>query len=143
MINCLRRKPGVRLDGLEPGGFAILSALEQTARAVEIDLTISCGTDGHSPSDPHTLGNALDVRTIDLTPALVLAVLQSIDTLLDGQLFFWQYECPQVPDDPGLRAVAVVSHQATAPHVHVQVRRGQHYPPAAVPVPPTPDLISA
>lgn len=59
-------KPGVQLDWLAPGGWWLFQGLQRTSSVMGIDLTITCGRDGHPADDPHTLGNALDVRTHDL-----------------------------------------------------------------------------
>lgn len=51
------------------GGALIVAALMQTAHDSLFDLEMSSGTDGaHSgPSDPHPLGNAIDVHTHGLS----------------------------------------------------------------------------
>ena len=60
-------KPGVSFDLVAPAGFRILGALERTCRRLQFSLTITCGCEAHPPTDPHTLGEAYDVRTRDFS----------------------------------------------------------------------------
>jgi hypothetical protein len=66
-MGALRVKYGAKFDRIDPAGFRILAALDQVSRGLPYDLTITCGSDSHPASDPHTLGRAYDVRTHDLT----------------------------------------------------------------------------
>lgn len=52
---------------IDPAGFRLLGSIDRVSRSLHCDLTITCGTDSHPPSDPHSLGRAYDVRTHDLT----------------------------------------------------------------------------
>lgn len=124
MIYCVRVKPGVlftrvMLDGeirsLAPGGIAILSALDLTAKELGHDLTVTSALDGtHSgPDDPHPHGNALDVRTHDLPNPL--HALETLKVQL-GPLF---YAFLEDPDDTNANQ-----------HLHAQVAKGTVYPPA-------------
>ncbi|WP_460292378.1 hypothetical protein, partial [Bacillus cereus] len=63
MTAVVRLKPGVKLDGLAPAGIRILAAIDAAAQVLKRDLTVTCGTEGHPPTDPHTCGEALDLRT--------------------------------------------------------------------------------
>lgn len=69
MTGVLRVKAGVAFTTIAPAGFRILSALERTARAMGLDLTVTSACDGaHSgPTDPHKLGEAYDIRSHGLT----------------------------------------------------------------------------
>ncbi len=80
-MNLLRVKDGVRFAPIASAGFRILGALERTARRLQVDLTITSGSDGHLPDDPHSLGEAFDVRTHDLTDVQKQLVLKQ--TMLD------------------------------------------------------------
>ena len=121
MIYCVRTKPGVLFtrtmpDGevrsLAPGGIAILSALDLTAKEIKHDLTVTSGMDGtHSgPNDPHLRGEAFDVRTHDLDNPK-----HALETLIVqlGPLFY-----------------AFLEDEATDnEHIHVQILKGSVYPP--------------
>ncbi len=67
-MGVVRVKPGVRFDRIDPAGFRILAALDTFARACDDDLTITCGTEAHETTDPHSLGRAYDVRSKNLEP---------------------------------------------------------------------------
>lgn len=129
MAFVLHTKPGTQFAVIAPGGFRILAALEETARLCETDLTITCGTEGHPADDPHTRGEAYDVRVADLTPERLLAVVKALQIALEPLSFYFQYEVPTLPVDVRLRAIAVVNSSASAPHIHLQVKKGHTYPP--------------
>lgn len=59
-------KPGVTLIP-DPAGARLLGSIERLARRWPSDLTVSCGSDSHPPTDPHSLGRAFDVRTHGMT----------------------------------------------------------------------------
>lgn len=128
MMHGLRVKDGVAFAPIAPAGFRILGALERTARRLQLDLTITSGSDGHIASDPHALGEAFDVRTHDLTDDQKRLVLkQTMLDLCDDQNmmdtpmitsgglatlnFFGWIEHPQQPNE----------------HLHVQRRKGTVY----------------
>jgi len=129
MIPCVRFKSGVTLDPLTPALARLLTAVDMAARVAGYELTVSCGREGHSENDPHTLGKAIDVRARDLTPEQVLTTHHDLRQILPSDLFFLQYETPATPTNGALRNIAVVNPGATAPHFHLQVRHGQVYPP--------------
>ncbi len=112
MLPCVRVKEGVEFAVIAPGGFVILSAIQEAAGYIYHDLTITSGTDGeHSgPDDPHHRGEAYDVRTNDLDDPL--AALSAIKRML-GDKFFAFIE------DAG----------TTNEHIHIQVAKGTTYPP--------------
>lgn len=109
-------KPGVQFV-YHPAGFRILEAVKQVARTLGINVTITSGSDGlHSgPSDPHKTGEAYDLRTHDLAPAVTQALLQGIQhTLgedLPGRQFYTFLEAPGTPNE----------------HIHSQRRNGTTY----------------
>lgn len=126
-MGVLRVKPSVRFDVIAPGGFRLLAALDAAAKARPYDLTITCGSDSHPAADPHSRGEAYDVRTHDLPSEdakaqLLHDILAGMD---DGPIeinpspglntphFFGWLEHPHNPDE----------------HIHVQVRRGVTWPP--------------
>lgn len=63
-----------------PGLFRMLEALKHISTSLGVDLTITSAADGaHSgPTDPHKTGNALDIRTHNLTDAQKKAVLAGL-----------------------------------------------------------------
>ena len=130
----VRVKPGVRFDRLAPAGVHILSALDLAVGVVGCDLEISCGTEGHPPDDPHTLGEAFDVSVEHLEPPTILRAMGWLRARL-GEAFYLQYETPHPVTEGPLAAIAVVNPNATAPHLHVQRRRGTVWPaPPAAPL---------
>ena len=75
-------KAGCATTTIAPSGVRILGALERCAQVLQHDLVITCGCDSHPPDDPHSKGQAFDVRTHDLTPAqkqsLLGAMMQAL-----------------------------------------------------------------
>lgn len=85
-MGCVRVKNGASFDVIDPAGFRILGTLDRIAREVDYDLTISCGSNGHKASDPHTKGRAYDVRSKSLTEDQRQYVLRAVLLdLADGQ----------------------------------------------------------
>lgn len=135
MSVCLRVKSGVLFDVRTPHGAIhaappaqrrMLSVCEQATEVLRKDLTITCGTDSHGVTDPHSRGTALDLRTRDLTQGQILALHKFLKDEL-GADFTVLYEVPEKPVGV-LGAIAYVNPKATASHIHVQVRKG--YPGA-------------
>jgi hypothetical protein len=120
-------KSGVQLhraDGspLRPAGVRILGALAEYAVVHDVTLTVTCGTEAHK-TGKHPKGEALDVRTKDLSSRIV----RHLHHWLTGHLgpeFTVLYEVPKAPaaDDP-TTPIAVVNKHATAPHLHIQLRK--------------------
>ncbi len=119
-------KDGVRFDRIARAGARILGALDTVARTFGRDLTITCACEGHPPTDPHTLGEAYDVRTHDmLNEEVKLRILSSVMELLCepgestfhiaggiASTHFWGW----------------LEHPGTdAEHLHIQRRRGTAY----------------
>jgi hypothetical protein len=109
----VRTKPGVSFSIIAPGGFRILSAIDQTAQKLNCDLTITSACDGtHSgPNDPHHRGEAYDVRTHDFSAEQKQLVLAQLITIL-GDRFYVFLESPGSDNE----------------HIHAQVRKGTVYP---------------
>jgi hypothetical protein len=124
----VRFKDGVRLDPVTPTQVRLLTALDMCARMQGIDLTVTCGREGHPAGDVHTRGEALDVRVIDLSSEKVLASYNYIRQVL-GDLFTVLYEVPNTPTTTALRQIAYINAQATAAHFHIQPVKGTTYPP--------------
>ncbi len=132
MIGTLRLKDDARCSRPAPAGFRLLGALDQVTRRLAIALEITSGDEprGRAATDPHMTGEAYDVSVRDLSPAQIARVHTLLRTLLDQAQFTVLYECPQIPSDPLLRTIAVVNAHATAPHLHLQRKKGTAWPPA-------------
>jgi len=126
----VRVKPGVCFTTIAPAGFRLLSAIETTARALGVTLTITCACEAHPPSDPHTHGEAYDLRTHNLSAAMQDAVLRRVLTAC----------CDETAEPPDL-LLPISGGLATrqffgqlervgqpSEHLHVQLRRGAVYP---------------
>lgn len=125
----LHVKPGVILDGLAPGGCRILVVVAAAVEALGHDQTITNGIEGHPINDPHTRGDALDVKALELTDDEILAQHKYFVGQL-GPAFTVLYECPpdDAPIDEPLKSIAYLSDGASAPHFHIQVKKGTTYP---------------
>jgi len=128
MNGFVKVKDGVRFQVIAPAGFRLLSAIEGTARRLGVDLTITCACEAHPPLDPHSLGEAYDVRTHDLNDSEKRRVLRELMLELSE------------PDDQYGAPIAVSSGLATAhffgwiehlnepnEHIHLQRRHGTVY----------------
>lgn len=127
-MNGVRFKAGVLpIKTLAPAGVRILGALDATARQLKRDLIVTCADRDHPPEDPHTLGEAFDVRTHDLPDDTKQTVLRELmlelqtDSLMDAPIatsgglatlhFFGWIESANQPGE----------------HLHVQRRRATTY----------------
>lgn len=112
-MGCVYFKIGVLFSQIAPGGFRILSAIDQTAALLDLDLVITSGCDGaHSgPNDPHHRGEAYDVRSHEFEQDTKDKVLASFIRIL-GPEFYAFLEAPATDNE----------------HFHVQVRKGATYP---------------
>ena len=122
----VRVKPGVLFTTIAPAGFRFLSAIDTTARRLGIDLTITCACEAHPPTDPHTTGEAFDVRSHGLRVDQQRAVLRELvlDLSDDADVpietsgglatrhFFGQLEAAGQPHE----------------HFHIQKRQRTTYP---------------
>lgn len=124
----LRVKPGVRFEVIAPAGFRILAALDGATKTLGFDLWITCGSEDHLPTDPHTKGEAYDLSVRDMTVPIILKAKRYFEQVL-GSRFTVLYEVPLVPPDPQLQAIAYVNGDASAPHFHIQRAKGSVYPP--------------
>ncbi len=131
-MNVVICKPGVRFDVIAPAGFRLLGAIERAARSSGRDLMVTCGTEAHPATDPHSLGEAFDLRTHGLTDLEKETLLRRIlldvsegplvDPLMDASggiasRYFWGWI--EHPGEP-------------AEHLHVQRRKGLTYPPPGI-----------
>jgi hypothetical protein len=113
-MNLVTVKPGVLFTVIAPGGFVILSAIQQCAERLALDLVITSACDGeHSgPADPHHRGEAYDIRTHNFTPDQKSGVLANLMSTLGWDRFYGFLESPGTDNE----------------HIHVQVKKGTTYP---------------
>jgi hypothetical protein len=107
----LKVKPGVRFDVVAPAGYRILEALRLASRRLGHDLTITCGSEAHDPADPHSLGEAFDVRCHDLMPEDRPKVVPAVMDELGWERFYGVLEAPNTSNA----------------HFHFQRRKGTVY----------------
>lgn len=114
VIGVVRCKEGVQFGKVLPSGFRILSAIDQVAFALSVDLVLTSGTDGeHSgPTDPHHRGEAYDVRSKGFSPELKKGVLDGVMRRLGWESFYGFLESEGTDNE----------------HFHFQVRKGTAYP---------------
>lgn len=114
MVGVVRTKDGVLFQKIAPAGFRILSAIDQVAQVLSVDLVITSGTDGeHSgPNDPHHRGEAFDVRSQGFSAELKQQVLDGIMHRLGFERFYGFLE----------------AEATTNEHIHVQRKKGTTYP---------------
>lgn len=123
----VRVKPGVRFTTIAPAGFRLLAALEHVARTLQIVLVVTCACDAHAAADPHTLGEAYDVRTKPLTLDEKTRVLRALLLALS-----------QGPgDEPTYTGLGLATRKfygqienlgTDTEHLHVQRRQRATYP---------------
>lgn len=135
MINCVRFRPSVLLDPMTPTLARLLGALDQTARDLLVDLTVTCGREGHPPTSAHNRGAALDVSVANLTPERIVQAYRYLCQLLDVERFTILYEAPEMPASDDLKPIAFIAPAATGPHFHLQVKKNTIYPPQDTPPP--------
>lgn len=127
LIPVLRAEPDVQMKPA-PAGFRILAALDGATKVMGQDLWLTCGCEGHPPTDPHTLGEAFDLSVQGLSPARVVKLRDLLLQTL-GMRFTVLYEVPHTPNDVTLAGIAYVNPDATGPHIHIQRAKGTTYPP--------------
>ncbi len=81
-----------------------------------------------SPVGVQWLPLAVDVRTLDIAPDKIVQAYNYLTSIL-GALFTVLYEVPSMPANGALQTIAYINAGATAPHFHVQVKKGHTYPP--------------
>jgi hypothetical protein len=114
-LSVLRVKSGVLFTVIAPGGFRILSAIDQACAKLNIgDFVVSSACDGvHSgPADPHHDGNAYDLRSHDFTADQKDVILANVMTTLGWDRFYGFLESPGTDDE----------------HFHFQTKKGVPYP---------------
>ena len=56
----------------------LLAAIDRVAENSDFDITVTCGSEDHHITDPHTLGRALDLRSHDFTDAEKRDIMRAI-----------------------------------------------------------------
>ncbi len=125
-------KAGVQLLPWTAEAGVIHGALEIASAITGRQIVITCGTEAHGPTDPHTMGRARDIRTSewDATGILevIAAIRQGFHQLTPAFPWVVIYESPTPPTDSRLAAMVSVNPNATAPHCHIQWPHGAVYP---------------
>src|SRR5258706_2181459 len=113
-MNVLRVKSGVQFNIISPGGFRILSALDQVANKIGFDITITSACDGeHSGiNDPHHRGEAYDIRTNNLVQIQKDNIILNIMEILGWARLYGFLEDANTENE----------------HIHFQVKKGTVYP---------------
>lgn len=128
-MSTLRFKDGVTLTP-NVAGARLLGSIERAARTV--DLTITAGSDSHGPADPHTRGQAFDVRTHGMLDGDKQALLRRVlEDLADGA-----HDATVLMVLPGIWfALAttrwfgqIENHGLDTEHAHFQLRNGRTFP---------------
>lgn len=127
MIPHVRLKAGAGFPVLAPAGIRILSTIDQTAQQFGIVLTVTSGSEpmGRAPTDPHPLGEAVDVSVQGLTTDEIRD-LHAEFTMRLGSAFTVLYETPR--PSAGLADLAYVNPKATGEHFHLQRKKGTTWP---------------
>lgn len=128
MIHVTRHKPSVRFALIAPAGFRILAAIDALPATIGRDVYLSCGTEGHPPTDPHSTGEAFDISVMGWTGAEIETALRTLRGTL-GSAFYAQYEVTSTANDLTPSRLAVVNPAASGSHVHVQRAKSTIYPP--------------
>ena len=124
----VRVKDGVVLHPLTPALIRLLAVTDQAVRVLGRDLTVTCGREGHSVTDPHTRGEAIDIRTRDLPEGTIFTLVNWLRTAL-GPAWTVLYEVKEKPNGV-LASMAYVNPDASAAHVHIQPRKNTSWPPS-------------
>lgn len=119
-------KEGVQFTVLAPAGMRLLEAIKETARTLNSHLMITCACDDHDPDDPHTTGEAYDLRSHDLQPRQKRAVLRELML----QLQHGELDAPLAVSG-GLATMSFFAfledENTENEHFHVQRRRSTVY----------------
>lgn len=126
-VPVLRVKPGCAFGTIAPGGFRILAAIDNATKILGVDLTITAGTNDH-PTGRHATGEAFDLSLKTLTVPQIVKLKTYLEQAL-GPRFTVLIEAPSLPSDALLAGLVYVNADATGLHCHIQVRKGDVYPP--------------
>lgn len=114
---------GVQLNGLAHEGYTILGAIDRAARLFNVDLMVTSAVRPEDTDSMHSLGKALDVRTLNLHSEQILSLYYWFTVEL-GPSFIVLFESPQPSSLPTeLRAIVYYNPNATGQHLHLGVRK--------------------
>lgn len=121
-MGILRYKDGVTLRP-DPAGARLLGSIERVTRTWPTDMTVTAGSDGHKPGDPHTLGRGFDVRTHGLDDhqksAFLNLVLADLD---DGALVEQKITGIWYAANTKIWFAQVENYNTDTEHLHFQLR---------------------
>jgi hypothetical protein len=121
--HCLRLKAaglGIGLTGLQPAGLRILAVLDALAATYARDVVVTSAMRGDAGG--HGRGEAIDVSVQGWPAWQILAAYQFLRVRL-GTDFTVLYEVPSRSTGE-LAEIEYVSSSATAPHFHLQLKKG-------------------
>lgn len=135
MITITIKDDSVKFDPITPAHAHLFTALERAAATCQLSLVITCGREDHGADDPHTRGEAVDIRMADVPAPMIVRVRQALMTIL-GPAWTVLIEAPEPPTaaEPQLAGLVFVNRAATARHIHIQPIKGTRWPPAPEPV---------
>lgn len=130
-MSALRFKDGVTLTP-NAAGARLLGSIERAARTWPTDLTVTAGSDSHPPTDPHTLGQAFDVRTHGMLDGDKQALLRRVLEDLEDSA----HDVAALMVLPGIWFALATTrwfgqiehHNEPTEHAHVQLRNGRTFP---------------
>lgn len=141
MIPVVRFKEGVRLQGpkpddgmLAPGGVRILAHLDALSRVLGRDITVTSIWRDNSVG--HKAGTAVDVSVRGLDEPQIRQMWTWLNLALGQQFFTVLFEVPP-GHDLAVSDIAVINPAASAPHLHIQTKKGTRYPPLETASPAT------
>jgi len=122
-MGAVSENAGVELNGLAPEGYTILGAIDRAARLFNVELMITSAVRPDDTDSMHSLGKALDVRTLNLNSEQIIALYWWFTVEL-GPTFIVLFESPTPSALPSeLRSIVYYNPQATGQHLHLGVRR--------------------
>ena len=137
-MGVLRFKDGVTLTP-DVAGARLLGSIERVVRTWPTDMVVTCGSDSHPPTDPHTHGRAFDLRTHGLTDDQKKTLLTEVLADLREPDLDPPVEMPIA----GIWFAAntrfwfgqIENHLADDEHLHVQLRNAAVFPLPTSPQP--------
>lgn len=123
-------KEGVEFRVIAKAGFRILRVLDMVAETCDEDLEITSASEdrGRLPTDPHATGEAFDVSVAGVAPEEILRRHQALSNWLGGRFSVLFEVKPGTVVAPSLSHIVYPSAGATAPHFHLQRKKGTVYP---------------
>jgi hypothetical protein len=120
---------------LAPAGVRILGVLDALARRLQYTIVVTCADKEHGPADPHSLGEAFDIRTHDMSDDAKQALFHELmieladDPIADAPKVLTTVNMPNLATT---RFYAQIEHAGQPnEHLHVQRRNNTVYMPVA------------